>query len=166
MSRAIPAMAAAAALGAACSGEPRVQPIPFNHKVHVARAKLECESCHESASEKPFAGLPRVDKCMECHRTMTPKNPAAVPYIEAVRRHAREGTEVAWQRVYKLSPTVYFSHRRHTELGGLECKECHGDMAALERPPEEPIAQTLDMEHCSRCHRSRGLEDHCSNCHR
>lgn len=150
---------------AGCEGA-RPQPIPFNHKVHVTKAELQCESCHENVAEGTVAGFPRVRICMRCHKNEEPANQAAVPFINEIRRHAQQGTEIPWRRLYALPPHVYFSHRRHTEIGGLECKECHGDMAELTAPPTEPVARTLTMTNCLDCHEARKVENDCNRCHR
>ncbi len=156
---------AAVSVGAAC-GETKVQPIPFNHKLHIEKAELQCDSCHENVAEGTVAGFPRVKVCLRCHKNEDPANAAAMPHVELIRRHGAEGTDIPWQRLYRLPSHVYFSHRRHTELGELECKECHGDMAALTAPPTEPIASTLTMSNCMACHERRGVENDCSWCHR
>jgi len=153
-------------LCAAGCGNAKVQPMPFNHKLHVTKAELQCDSCHENVAEGAVAGFPRVRVCMRCHKNEEPANPAAVPYIEDIRRHAKEGTDIPWQRLYVLPRHVYFSHRRHTEIAGLECKECHGDMAELEAPPSEPVAKTLTMTNCLACHVERKVLNDCAGCHR
>lgn len=149
----------------ACGGA-KTQPIPFNHKLHVTKAELQCDSCHENVAEGTVAGFPRVRVCMRCHKNEEPSNPAAVPYIEDLRRHAKEGTDVPWQRLYALPRHVYFSHRRHTEIAGLDCKECHGDMGELTAPPTEPVARTLTMANCLACHVERNVQNDCAWCHR
>ena len=72
-----------------------------------------------------------------------------------MRRLAKEGGELLWVRIYELPHHVYFSHQRHTEAGGVECKVCHGDMAALTVPPARLIARTVQMDNCLACHESR-----------
>jgi hypothetical protein len=144
---------------------PVVQPIPFNHRIHAERG-LTCDTCHQYVFEKPFAGIPRVGFCMACHSSDITQNPAAQPSIETVRRHAAAGTEIPWQRLYTLPYHVYYSHRRHTAIGGLECPTCHGDIGESETPPVRPIAQTLDMDNCMDCHEQRGVENDCAWCHR
>lgn len=151
---------------AACNGASREQPIPFNHKLHVGRVSIQCETCHEHASDRAHAGLPRLEVCMECHRRTTPQNPAGAAHVESMRKLAKEGADVLWVRVYELPAHVYFSHQRHTEVAGLECKACHGDMAALTAPPARPIARTLQMDNCLACHDAKGVTNDCAACHR
>ncbi len=149
-----------------CEGGSVGQPIPFNHRIHAVKAELKCESCHEYVFEKPFAGLPRVEICIGCHEEDLTKNPAAKPHIATIRRHAKAGTEIPWVRLYRLPATVYYSHRRHAKIARLPCATCHGDIGQRERPPDEPIARTLEMSNCMDCHARSGVENDCAWCHR
>ncbi|HEY6909001.1 MAG TPA: cytochrome c3 family protein [Myxococcales bacterium] len=160
------AAAALAAIWVGCNGAAKDQPIAFNHDLHVAKGGMPCETCHEHASDRAHAGLPRIDVCMDCHKRVTPQNPAGAAQVDSMRKLAREGGELYWVRVYELAAHVYFSHQRHTEVAGLECKVCHGDMAKAKSPPAQPIAQTLQMDHCIACHESRGVTTDCAACHR
>lgn len=156
-------LAAIAAVG--CADPPIVQPIPFNHRLHVAN-DIECVHCHEGLLTGPHAGLPRVAICMECHDADITENPAARPHVETVRRHARAGTEVPWRRLHVLPGHVYYSHRRHVAIARLECATCHGDIAERTTPPTAPVARTLAMATCMDCHEARGVENDCARCHR
>jgi len=153
------------AIAAGCA-DPPVQPIAFNHQLHVTRGALECESCHETVYEETFAGLPPLKICMRCHRSDTPKDPAVASRIEVVRSYEKNGSEVAWQRVYQMPPFVFFSHRRHTEVAGLECEVCHGKMAEMTAPPEHPASDILTMSGCVHCHEQKHVSTDCAACHR
>jgi hypothetical protein len=155
----------AALAAAGCADPPVVQPIPFNHRVHVAN-EIECVHCHEGLRTGARAGLPRVEICMECHEADITENPSARPDVEVVRRHAREGTQIAWRRLHVLPAHVYYSHRRHVAIAGLECAACHGDVAKTTAPPPGPVARTLSMGTCMDCHEARGVENDCARCHR
>lgn len=153
------------AVAAGCD-TPIVQPVAFNHELHTTKAELECDSCHEHPYDAPHAGLPALKVCMGCHKTVTPASEYGAAVIGRMREMADAGGQLAWQRVYRLAPHVYFSHRRHVELAELECTACHGDMAKLSAPPERPIAETLDMDHCIACHEARKVTKDCAACHR
>lgn len=155
----------AAALAVACNGA-REQPVPFNHALHAGTNKTPCETCHEHAADRAHAGLPRLEVCMDCHKNITPKSEAGAAHVEGMRRLFKEGGDLMWVRVYELPAHVYFSHQRHTEIAGLECKTCHGDMLALSAPPPRPIARTLQMDNCLACHEARGVTGDCAACHR
>jgi hypothetical protein len=156
----------ASALGFACGDPPVVQPIPFNHQIHLGSVGLQCDACHERAYTHRQAGIPRVDLCLGCHAGDVTENPAALRHVELLRRRGAEGREVEWKRVYRLPRHVFFSHRRHTELGKLECSACHGDMARLAAPPERPVEEALSMDGCMDCHEKLGVENECAWCHR
>ena len=166
MTRALAAVVAGIVLAACPAQAQTTQPIPFNHRIHTQTNGLPCETCHQFAFTKPAAGMPRVAICIACHAGDITQNPDAQPYIESVRRHADEGTEMGWVRLYALPHHVYYSHRRHTAIAGLACAECHGDIGESDRPPEYPIARTLDMDNCMECHEQRGAENQCAWCHR
>jgi len=155
----------AGALVAGCAEPPVAQPIPFNHRLHVA-SEIECVQCHQGVLTAARAGLPRVEVCMECHEADITENPAAKPHIELVRRHAGAGTEIPWRKLYALPAHVYYSHRRHVAIAGLECAVCHGDIADSATPPPGPVARTLAMSTCMDCHEARGVENDCAWCHR
>ena len=42
----------------------KAQPINFSH---VAHQDNDCESCHSFRSDGTYSGIPRIDKCKECH---------------------------------------------------------------------------------------------------
>ncbi len=160
-----PLALAAVLLAGGCVDPTVAQPLPFNHRVHVANG-IECVQCHEGVRTQARAGLPKVAVCMECHEADVTDNPAAKPHVELVRRHARAGTELAWRNLYALPAHVYYSHRRHVVLAGLACAGCHGDIANAATPPSRPVADTLAMGTCLDCHEARGVENDCARCHR
>ncbi len=149
----------------ACNGA-REQPVPFNHALHAGTNKTPCETCHEHAADRAHAGLPKLEVCMDCHKRITPKSVEGAAHVARMRQIFKDGADLMWVRVYELPAHVYFSHQRHTELGGLECKTCHGDMAQLSSPPARPIARTLQMDHCLECHESKNVTTDCAACHR
>jgi len=165
VTRALSVLGAGLLLVQCASAEPVIQPIPFNHRIHVAN-ELTCDTCHESVMEKALAGIPRVAVCMDCHSDDITENPAAKPYIDTIRRYAAAGDEIPWVRLYTLPQHVYYSHRRHTTIAGLGCPTCHGDIGESEKPPEYPVARTLEMDNCMECHQRLGAENQCAWCHR
>ena len=158
-------LACGSILTTACGAPPIAQPIPFNHGIHTANS-LTCDVCHEFVFERANAGIPRVEVCAACHAADITQNPAARPYIERIRANAQQGTEIPWVRLYRLKPNVYFSHRRHTKIAGLDCSVCHGNIGDSHTPVSRPVARTLDMDGCMDCHEKRGVDINCSWCHR
>lgn len=140
--------------------KPSAQPIAFNHKKHVDNG-VGCTDCHAGAMEQARATLPPLSTCMNCHETALSSSPEE----EKVRSAAGAKTDIAWRRITSVPPHVYFSHRRHTRIGGLDCSECHGQMKNASAPPTARFRQ-LDMNDCIRCHEQRGIKADCNDCHR
>jgi predicted CXXCH cytochrome family protein len=145
----------------ACEAAPPVvQPIQYNHKAHIDNG-IACTSCHQSVEKAAAATVPALDMCMMCHQAALSDNPEE----EKVRQYAERGEEIPWRRIYQLPEHVYFSHRRHVAVAGVECGQCHGAVASLTAPPPYPlVAQTMSW--CLTCHRARGATQDCIHCHR
>lgn len=142
------------------AGPPVVQPIAYNHKAHVENG-LACDVCHESAEKAAAAGVPKRDTCMMCHQGAITESPEE----EKVRQYAERDEEIPWRRIYQLPDHVYFSHRRHASAAGVECANCHGNVASLTAPPPHPLVNH-SMDWCLGCHAARGATQECIHCHR
>ena len=73
---------------------------------------------------------------------------------------------IVWNKVHVLPDHVYFSHQQHVNIGGVDCKQCHGDMTKrVETAEVMPVAElnkvdgniilskpTLTMGWCIECH--------------
>lgn len=130
--------------------EPAVsQPIQFPHKAHLdlKDPKFECTTCHDRAEKGTMAGRPSTKKCLSCHSGRDAKG-AEEQKIQAL---AADGREIAWRRVWRLPPHVFFSHRTHVALAKVRCQTCHGPMETLTRPPARAL-KTLAMNDCIGCH--------------
>jgi hypothetical protein len=123
------------------------QPVEFPHKTHVQLLKLVCTSCHQLANQHAAAGRPPTALCLACHSGGAVKSPE----VEKLRAFGKQGTEVPWQRVWRLPPHVFFPHRVHVAVAKIPCQTCHGPMESLERPPARPL-KTLRMADCIGCH--------------
>lgn len=137
------------------------QPIRFNHKKHAGEMSLPCTTCHQTVKERTFASLPQVETCMTCHVAALTKNPEE----EKIRQFAARKETIPWQRIYRMPPHVFFSHRRHVELGKIECVTCHGKMAELTEPPTRPLVQQT-MSWCIACHQEKRASVDCNACHK
>lgn len=135
------------------------QPIRFNHKKHLEQG-LECDSCHRYVKTQPFAGMPDIGTCLQCHQEAITKNPEE----EKIRQFAKRGGEIPWKRLYKEPDYVFYSHRRHTVLGKIPCQTCHGNIGKSERPPSKPYVR-MTMGWCMGCHRKKGASNDCLACH-
>ncbi len=136
------------------------QPVRYNHKLHV-ELDLECKGCHAHAENGIRASLPGMEICADCHDDVESENREAGKVAGYVAR----GERIPWRRVHRVPDHVYFSHRRHVRLGELQCPVCHGDVAQMEQPFEEP-RQEIRMSWCIDCHQRRGVDNDCFACHR
>jgi len=135
-----------------------VQPIAFNHQLHLKNG-MECASCHTGVTEGPDAGIPSVSFCMACHQEVATNNPE----IKKLTAYAAKEQDIPWQPVYWFYPSehVRFWHAPHIRAG-VDCKECHGDMA------QQTVAvrsKKLNMNFCISCHRAKGASADCTTCH-
>jgi hypothetical protein len=151
-------------LGVGCGGETPVQPLGFNHAIHVQKHEIECTKCHVGALVAAQASLPPLSSCLDCH--MKPQGDPPSEAEAEVRRIAAEGKPFRWVQVTRNDGHVYFSHRAHTSFAEMECAECHGPVEEWTEPPTAPNAALVDMEECMSCHRSRGASNECQVCHR
>ncbi len=134
------------------------QPIPFSHRVHVTDKQIDCRFCHSAVDRGPHAGVPPLETCMFCHRSVIVEHPEIRKLWEFYER----GEPVPWVRVFDVPDHVYFTHRMHLRQE-LDCAECHGEIGAEDRVtmPEEFL-----MGFCIRCHKSRPGPLDCVACHR
>lgn len=127
-------------------GVPRLQPVPFSHKHHVADDGIDCRYCHSSVEVSSFAGIPSTKTCMNCHNQIW----ADSPMLEPVRESFRTGKSLEWTRVYNLPGYVYFNHSIHVNKG-VGCVTCHG---RVDQMPLIRREATLYMDWCLECHRA------------
>lgn len=130
--------------------EPAVtQPIEFPHRAHLELKdpKFECTTCHDRASSGAVAGRPSTKKCLSCHSTGEAKSAEE----KKLQAFTQSGREIPWQRVWRLPPHVFFSHRTHVAEAKVRCQTCHGAMETLDRPPARALKR-LTMSDCIGCH--------------
>ncbi len=150
---------AMAALGAQSITEkpPAPQPIPFNHKQHVSLG-VKCGDCHTMRKPGFAAGYPGEATCMGCHVTVK-KDSAA---IQKLAEFAKSKQPVPWVKVYRVPDYVWFSHELHNKEAGIECTECHGQVAERELIVKE---KSTSMKACMDCHDQRKASNECDVCH-
>lgn len=138
------------------------QPIKYSHKLHVQDNDMECTDCHIYAESLARATIPNIEVCGDCHAdepmTDSPEEQKVIDYVT-------ESKKIPWMKVYRVPPHVYFSHRRHTALAGIECATCHGDVEEMTEPIRRPLVP-VSMGRCIACHESRGVDNDCTRCHR
>ena len=54
------------------------QPIEFSHKIHAGDNGVPCQYCHIYARRSTSAGVPSVNKCVNCHKQMVREKPEIV----------------------------------------------------------------------------------------
>lgn len=150
------------AWGLAPARDPIIQPISYNHNLHVEEEGLECIDCHHSVEDAPFATIPNLQLCLDCHDT---EPLSESPEEQKLIAHIEEDERIDWNRIYTVPDHVYFSHRRHVTLGELECSTCHGNVSERTKPQEAP-ATPLTMEWCMDCHKQNQVTNDCLACHR
>lgn len=137
---------------------PPEQPIAFSHRTHVAKVALQCDLCHNYAAKSISAGVPSVQKCMDCHIVAAADNPE----IKKLQRYWENKEPIAWVRIYSLKDFVYFSHKRHV-LKKIDCSECHGEVKVMDSVRQ---VRSLNMGWCVSCHKAKSAPIDCLTCHK
>jgi hypothetical protein len=146
-----------------------VQPIPYSHNLHAGTLRIPCLYCHSGAARSRVAGIPPVEKCLNCHRVTKTDSPS----IQKLAEIYKSGVPLPWQRVHHMPDFVFFDHRPHVTAGIL-CQTCHGEVQTM-----DVLRQNMSMRmgNCLGCHRDphdalpadskieRG-PDGCNACHR
>jgi hypothetical protein len=146
-----------------------IQPISYSHKLHAGTMQIPCLYCHSNALKSRQAGVPAVEKCMNCHGvTKTDSAP-----IKLLAASSSSGQPMKWERIHSLPDYVFFDHRPHVHAGVL-CQTCHGEIQEMDTVSQH---MSLRMGNCLGCHRDPryalpagsmiklGSED-CVACHR
>ena len=160
------------------------QPIEFPHEIHAGINGIDCKYCHNSVTKSKSAGLPTVNVCMNCHKQINGRTPEQQEKIAKVYEAAGWSTEgaggytgktkpIKWNKVHVLPDHVYFNHSQHVVVGGVDCKQCHGDMTKQKETarvvPVEELNKiegnvvltrpTLTMGWCIECHAEKSIAD-------
>lgn len=156
------------------------QPIQFPHDVHTGANGIDCKYCHNSVTKSKTAGLPTVNVCMNCHKQITGdgEQVAKIQQIYAAAgwdgsQYTGKTKEIVWNKVHVLPDHVYFNHSQHVVAGGLDCKQCHGDMTKQnETVKVQPVSElnkiegnvkltkaTLTMGWCIECHAEKEISE-------
>jgi len=137
-----------------------LQPIEFSHRIHAGENEIPCQYCHVYAARTPVAGVPSVEKCMGCHRSVATDKPEIIK----VAQYYADRKPIPWVKVYDVPDFVHFTHKRHIKAG-LECATCHGPVDTMDRITRQ---QPLRMPWCVDCHTSNEVENgrDCWTCHK
>ena len=47
-----------------------IQEIHYSHKIHAGDNQIDCKFCHSAARTSKTAGIPSLNVCMNCHKTI------------------------------------------------------------------------------------------------
>ena len=157
------------------------QPIAFPHDRHAGVNGIDCKYCHNSVTKSKSAGLPTVNVCMNCHKQINGQGKpfegeikkiyAAAGWDPSIKpaggyKYMKKENPIVWNKVHVLPDHVYFNHSQHVVVGGIDCKQCHGDMTKMNEAAKVlPIEElnkvegniklskaTLTMGWCIECH--------------
>lgn len=159
-----------------------IQPIHYSHKIHAGDNKIECKYCHSSARVSKHSGIPSLNVCMNCHKSIyeykgNPEGPTqedlangytnefytgeikklykAVGWDEENQRYTGESQPVEWVRIHNLPDFAYFNHSQHVSVAGIECQTCHGPVEEMEIMYQY---SPLTMGWCIDCHRETNVK--------
>lgn len=159
-----------------------IQPIHYSHKIHAGDNKIECKYCHSSARVSKTSGIPSLNVCMNCHKSIyeytgNPEGPSqedlengytnefytgeikklykAVGWDEENQKYTGESQPVEWIRVHNLPDFAYFNHSQHVSVAGVDCQTCHGPVEEMEIMYQY---SPLTMGWCIDCHRETNVK--------
>tara|TARA_R110002073_G_scaffold40547_5_gene115244 strand:- start:396414 stop:397610 length:1197 start_codon:yes stop_codon:yes gene_type:complete len=154
-----------------------IQPIAFSHKIHAGDNKIDCQYCHSSAKHSKTSGIPSVNVCMNCHKSISEVAPET-----ATAEHSKEFYDgeiqkiydaigwdkeelayienyeqqpIKWERIHNLPDFAYFNHSQHVTVGGVQCQKCHGPVETME---EVYQFSPLTMGWCISCHKETEID--------
>jgi mono/diheme cytochrome c family protein len=136
------------------------QPIAFSHELHAGDLQIDCQYCHTGVRFSKNANIPSSNMCMNCHKYVLPESPEiqkiwrAVDYRKETDTYGPNREPIEWVRVHTLPDLAYFNHSQHVQVGGVDCENCHGDVAQMEVIRQEKL---LTMGWCVDCHRVTSL---------
>ena len=122
------------------------QPIKFSHKLHAGQYQINCNYCHTGVYSGKGGNVPSANICMNCHNAIKRESPE----IQKIYTALENDEPIQWVRVHNLPDLAYFNHSQHTNVGGLECKNCHGEIEKMEVVEQR---SSLTMGWCIDCHR-------------
>ena len=151
-----------------------VQPIHFSHKIHAGDNGIDCKYCHSAARVSKTSGIPSLNVCMNCHKSIyeykgetTPefskefydgeikKLYAAAGWSDTDQAYTGEPQPVKWIRIHNLPDFAYFNHSQHVTVAGVECQTCHGPVETMD---EVSQFAPLTMGWCIDCHRTTEIK--------
>lgn len=143
----------------------KAQPFNFSHAAHQDST---CEDCHYYRADGSYTGIPKMEKCKECHESQQGQTEDERILVE---EYVQKDREIPWHSYSWQPDNVHFSHAPHKGKG-IECVTCHRDVTKEEKMPaykEDRITgysrNTMKMDTCEKCHAERGVTNSCQMCH-
>ncbi|MCF4100190.1 c-type cytochrome [Gillisia sp. M10.2A] len=152
-----------------------IQPIHYSHRIHAGDNQIECKYCHSSARTSKTSGIPSLNVCMNCHKSIgevaestatedhskefydkeIQKLYDATGWDPASQSYTGETKPVKWVRIHNLPDFAYFNHSQHVTVAGVECQKCHGPIQEMEVVYQNA---PLTMGWCINCHRETNVK--------
>ena len=152
-----------------------VQPIHYSHRIHAGDNGIDCKYCHSSARVSKTSGIPSLNVCMNCHKSIyevaettgteeyskafydgeIKKLYEAVGWDDANQKYTGNTKPVKWVRIHNLPDFAYFNHSQHVSVAGVECQTCHGPVEEMEIMSQYA---PLTMGWCINCHRETNVK--------
>lgn len=156
------AVASVAVIGASWPVPEVSQPAEFPHAGHIA-LRISCVSCHNGAFDEARARIPSTQICALCHRPGRSFPPTSLQLAGFIN----SGEEIPWKQAQRLPRHVFFSHRRHVRVAGINCANCHGNLGTKIEPVTRSFFKTGEagMMQCVDCHRRERVTTDCLGCH-
>ncbi|WP_026754042.1 c-type cytochrome [Sediminibacter sp. Hel_I_10] len=154
-----------------------IQPIHYSHRIHAGENAIDCKYCHSSARVSKHSGIPSLNICMNCHKSIyqvaesvqqtgldeygvdynkeIQKLYKAVGWNEDEQKYTGETQPVKWVRIHNLPDFAYFNHSQHVMVGGIQCQTCHGPVQEMEIMYQY---SPLTMGWCINCHRETNVK--------
>lgn len=147
-----------------------IQPIHYSHRIHAGSNEINCKYCHSAARVSKNAGIPSLNICMNCHKSIAEvadttatadyskafydgeiqKLYKAVGWDQENQKYTGKTEPVKWVKIHNLPSFVYFNHSQHVTVAGIECQTCHGPVQTYEIQKQ---FAPLTMGWCINCHR-------------
>ena len=147
-----------------------IQPIHYSHRIHAGSNEINCKYCHSAARVSKNAGIPSLNICMNCHKSIAEVSDTtatadyskafydgeiqklykAVGWDQENQKYTGKTEPVKWVKIHNLPSFVYFNHSQHVTVAGIECQTCHGPVQTYEIQKQ---FAPLTMGWCINCHR-------------
>ncbi|MCC4213413.1 c-type cytochrome [Leeuwenhoekiella parthenopeia] len=157
-----------------------IQPIHYSHRIHAGENQIECKYCHSSARTSKHSGIPSLNVCMNCHKSISEVADAtseyssvtedyskefydkeiqklykAVGWDQTTQSYTGETQAVEWVRIHNLPDFAYFNHSQHVSVADIQCQTCHGPVEEMEIMYQYA---PLTMGWCINCHRETNVK--------